>query len=115
VSRISITEQGDAISRYIEQLYIEDLLAAIDQIPDEKLDDLAESIAMLDQIADTLEQRRLNRTRRGKTVPVADCPRILARIPTSLVQYPRVTHGGRACSLLLDIETGGGGDPGWSY
>jgi DNA-binding MarR family transcriptional regulator len=65
VSHISITEAGIAISQYIEQLYIDDLLAALAIVPDAELCELERSVAVLSRIVDDLDERRLRRTRRA--------------------------------------------------
>jgi DNA-binding MarR family transcriptional regulator len=66
VSHIAMTESGAAISIYIEQLYVDDLLDAMSGIPDEQLPELERSLVLLDQIAVRLEQRRESRMRRGR-------------------------------------------------
>jgi DNA-binding MarR family transcriptional regulator len=69
VSRISITPQGTAISKYIEQLYIDDLLSALAPVSDTEVETLRQSVATLNLIAERLEVLRLGRTRRA---PAAD-------------------------------------------
>jgi DNA-binding MarR family transcriptional regulator len=72
VSHISITEVGTAISRYIEQLYMDDLLTALVIVPDAQLGELERSVALLNRIVDDLDQRRLGRTRRAPRADVVD-------------------------------------------
>ncbi len=67
VSHIATTEAGAAISRYIEQLYIDDLLSTLDDLSDDQLAELKRSLALLDRIADQLDRQRLSRTRRAAT------------------------------------------------
>ena len=65
VSRILITEPGRAVSNYIEQLYIDDILDSTAQLDDAQIDSLKEAVAVLDDIADDLDRKHLGRTRRG--------------------------------------------------
>jgi DNA-binding MarR family transcriptional regulator len=65
VSRISITPQGTEISLYIEQLYIGDLLTAIEPVSDDDIPALRQSVETLNAIIERLDLLRLGRTRRA--------------------------------------------------
>jgi DNA-binding MarR family transcriptional regulator len=78
VSRISITPQGTAISVYVEQLYIDDLLAALAPVSDCDIDGLLEAVATLDIIVERLEMLRLGRTRRALALTETHEPANLA-------------------------------------
>lgn len=67
VSRISITQQGMDISVYIEQLYVDDLLAALSPISDDEMATLTRSVHILNTIVERLELLRLGRTRRASS------------------------------------------------
>jgi DNA-binding MarR family transcriptional regulator len=66
VIRIAITERGLELSRYVEDLYIGEVLEAIGSIPAERLGPLQESVDELDCIADELDRRRWGRSRRAE-------------------------------------------------
>ncbi len=78
VSRISITPQGTAISVYVEQLYIDDLLAALAPVSDCDIGGLLEAVATLDTIVERLELLRLGRTRRAPAFAETPKPANLA-------------------------------------
>ena len=63
--RIAITERGLELSRYVEDLYIREVLEAIDSIPVERLASLHDAVDELDVIADELDRRRWGRSRRA--------------------------------------------------
>lgn len=65
VHRVAITELGIEVSRYVEDLYIGEVLEAIASMPDETIDPLTESVRQLDVIADELDRRRFGRTCRA--------------------------------------------------
>lgn len=65
VIRIAITERGLELSRYVEDMYIREVLEAIASIPAERLAPLQGSVAELDVIADELDRRRWGRSRRA--------------------------------------------------
>lgn len=65
VSHISITPQGRSISAFIEQLYIDDLLAALCPVPDDDLATLHRSVAILNDVAERLDLLRVGRTKRA--------------------------------------------------
>lgn len=69
VCHIGITDAGEEISRYIERLFMDDLLCAMSDIPDDELAGMHHALALLDQIALSLEERRLSRTRRAHPPP----------------------------------------------
>src|SRR5215207_1346029 len=66
VIRIAITERGLELSRYVEDLYIREVLEAIGSIPRERLAPLHDAIDELDVIADELDRRRWGRSRRAQ-------------------------------------------------
>jgi DNA-binding MarR family transcriptional regulator len=66
VIRIAITERGLELSRYVEDLYIREVLEAIDAIPRDRIAPLQGAVAELDVIADELDRRRWGRSRRAE-------------------------------------------------
>lgn len=71
IHRVEITERGLEISRYVEDLYIGEVLEAIDPLPESSICPLSESVRQLDGIADELDRRRFRRTRRAHPDPEA--------------------------------------------
>lgn len=65
VHRVEITELGLEVSRYVEDLYIGEVLEAIAPLPDRAICPLTESVQMLDGIAGELDRRRFDRTCRA--------------------------------------------------
>jgi DNA-binding MarR family transcriptional regulator len=65
VHRVEITERGLEVSRYVEDLYIDEVLEAIAPLPESAICPLSESVQQLDGIADELDRRRLCRSRRA--------------------------------------------------
>jgi DNA-binding MarR family transcriptional regulator len=65
VSRISITSQGMAISVFIEQIYMDDLIAALAPVPDAEIEALRQSVETLNQVVVRLELLRLGRSARA--------------------------------------------------
>lgn len=66
VIRLAITERGLELSRYVEDLYIDEVLEAISLVPNERLASLTQSVGELDSIADDLDRRRFARSQRAK-------------------------------------------------
>jgi DNA-binding MarR family transcriptional regulator len=75
VIRIAITERGLELSRYVENLYIQEVLEAISSVPAERLGPLKESVIELDCIADELDRRRWGRSSRARVEPDPAGPR----------------------------------------
>ncbi len=71
VIRVEITDRGIEVSRYVEDLYIGEVLEAIARLPEAAICPLADSVRQLDQIADELDHRRFCRTRRAPHDPTA--------------------------------------------
>ncbi len=65
VIQVHITDRGMEVSRYVEELYIEEVLEAITPLSESAICPLADSVRQLDRIADELDRRRFCRTRRG--------------------------------------------------
>ncbi len=65
VIRIAITERGLELSRYVEDLYIREVLEAIESIPGERIAPLKDAVGELDVIANELDRRRWGRSRRA--------------------------------------------------
>jgi DNA-binding MarR family transcriptional regulator len=65
VIRVEITELGLEVSRYVEDLYIGEVLEAIAPLSESAICPLAESVQQLDAIADELDRRRFERTCRA--------------------------------------------------
>lgn len=86
VSRISITPQGTAISVYIEQLYLDDLLCALEPVSDTEIATLHQAVAFLNDIAERLELLRLGRTRRAANGGDESAAERLDRSSNSLLQ-----------------------------
>jgi len=72
VIRVEITELGIEVSRFVERLYIDEVLEAIACMADEEIAPLSRSVQTLDTIADELDRRRFGRTRRAPRAPHHD-------------------------------------------
>lgn len=66
VIRVAITDLGLEVSRYVEDLYIGEVLEALSQLPEQNVAPLSEAVEQLDEIAGELERRRFGRTRRAE-------------------------------------------------
>ena len=66
VIRLAITERGMELSRYVEDLYVREVLEALDSVPIERLGPLQVAVEELDSIADELDRRRWVRSRRAR-------------------------------------------------
>jgi DNA-binding MarR family transcriptional regulator len=66
IIRVAITELGLEVSRYVEQMYIAEVLEAIRSLPDDEVAPLHRTVDQLDVIADELDQRRFDRSRRAE-------------------------------------------------
>lgn len=65
VIRVKITELGLEVSRYVEDLYIGEVLEALTSLSEDAICPLAASVHQLDGIADELDRRRFDRTCRA--------------------------------------------------
>jgi DNA-binding MarR family transcriptional regulator len=64
VSRIAMTTSGRAISVFVERIYVDDLLAALEPISEDEVARLHQAIETLDEIAGRLDLLRIGRSKR---------------------------------------------------
>ena len=69
VIQVAISELGIEVSRFVERLYIDEVLEAIACMSDDEIAPLCSSVQKLDTIADELDRRRFGRTRRAPHIP----------------------------------------------
>ena len=62
--RITITEKGQMVSEYVEDLFVTDTLDSIACLGAQEIDDLRRAVELLDRIVNDLERKRADRSRR---------------------------------------------------
>lgn len=65
ISRITITESGTAVSEYVEQLYVDDMIGSTAILTETQVAEMMRCVELLNVIVDDLEKKRVNRSRRG--------------------------------------------------